>query len=148
MTKGLKLTDILVTNMICYCIWHCLYLWGSVYYALKPIGLHADQFMYGMWLIASTVAFLIIRKPGVALLAEEIPTASGELLLVHPWGLTVLLYGVVQGLFAELVFMTFKYKRFHISVVILSAGIAACLGSVLMDFAYGEIGELRKLLGI
>ncbi|WP_156187553.1 ECF transporter S component [Peribacillus loiseleuriae] len=140
MTKGLKLTDILVTIVIAIAFGIVYILWGSVYYALKPIGLHADQFMYGMWFIAANVAFFIIRKPGVALLAE-IAAASGEFLLGSPWGLTVLLYGVVQGLFAELVFMAFKYKRFHISVAILSA-IAACLGSVLMDFAYGEIGDL------
>ena len=140
MTKGLKLTDILVTIVIAIAFGIVYILWGSVYYALKPIGLHVDQFMYGMWFIAATVAFFIIRKPGVALLAE-IAAASGEFLLGSPWGLTVLLYGVVQGLFAELVFMAFKYKRFHISVAILSA-IAACLASVLMDFVYGEIGDL------
>jgi energy-coupling factor transport system substrate-specific component len=140
MTKGLKLTDILVTIVIAIAFGIVYILWGSVFYAVKPLGLHVDQLIYGMWFIAGPVAYLIIRKPGVALLAE-IAAASGEFLLGSPWGLSVLLYGVVQGLFAELVFMAFRYKRFNMSTAVLAA-IASCIGSVIMDFAYGEIGAL------
>ena len=111
MKKELKLTDILVTIVIAIAFGIVYILWGTVYYAVQPLGLHLDQLLYGMWFIAGTVAYFIIRKPGVALLAE-IAAASGEFLLGSPWGLTVLLSGVVQGLFAELVFMAFRYKRF------------------------------------
>lgn len=140
MKKGLKLTDILVTIVISIACGIVYILWGSVYYAVKPLGLHLDQLIYGLWFIAGPLAFLIIRKPGVALLAE-IAAASGEFFLGSPWGLTVLIYGVVQGLFAELVFMAFRYKMFHMSVAVIAA-IASCLGAVVMDFAYGEIGAL------
>lgn len=140
MSKGLKLTDILVTIVIAIAFGIVYIVWGSLYYVVKPIGLHADQLIYGMWFIAATVAYLVIRKPGVALLAE-IAAASGEFILGSPWGLTVLLYGVVQGLFAEAVFMLFRYKKYNLAVVILAA-IASCLGSIIMDFAYGEIGDL------
>jgi energy-coupling factor transport system permease protein len=140
MKKGLKLTDILVTIVIAIAFGIIYILWGSLYYAVKPIGLHLDQFVYGMWFIAAPVAYLIIRKPGVALLAE-IAAASGEFLLGSPWGLTVLLYGVVQGLFFELVLMAVKYKKYNLAVIILG-GLAATLGSVIMDFAYGEIDDL------
>ncbi|MCH1627072.1 ECF transporter S component [Ferdinandcohnia quinoae] len=140
MKKGLKLTDILVTIVIAIAFGIVYILWGSLYYVVKPIGLHADQLIYGMWFIAATVAYLIIRKPGVALIAE-IAAASGEFILGSPFGLTVLLYGVIQGLFAELVFMAFRYKRYSASVVVLAA-IGSCVGSIIMDFAYGEIGGL------
>jgi len=140
MSKGLKLTDILVTIVIAIAFGIVYIVWGSLYYVVKPIGLHADQLIYGMWFIAATVAYLVIRKPGVALLAE-IAAASGEFILGSPWGLTVLLYGVVQGLFAEALFMLFRYKKYNLAVVVMAA-IASCLGSVIMDFAYGEIGDL------
>ena len=140
MSKGLKLTDILVTIVIAIAFGIVYIVWGSLYYVVKPIGLHADQLIYGMWFIAATVAYLVIRKPGVALLAE-IAAASGEFILGSPWGLTVLLYGVVQGLFAEAVFMLFRYRKYNLAVVVLAA-IASCLGSVIMDFAYEEIGDL------
>nr|WP_309098967.1 ECF transporter S component [Fredinandcohnia onubensis] len=140
MSKGLKLTDILVTIVIAIAFGIVYIVWGSLYYVVKPIGLHADQLIYGMWFIAATVAYLVIRKPGVALLAE-IAAASGEFILGSPWGLTVLLYGVVQGLCAEAVFMLFRYKKYNLAVVVLAA-LSSCLGSVIMDFAYGEIGDL------
>ncbi|MEH7238355.1 ECF transporter S component [Bacillus sp. JJ1562] len=140
MNKGLKLTDILVTIVIAIAFGIVYIIWGSLYYIVKPIGLHADQFLYGMWFIAAIIAYLVIRKPGVALLAE-IAAASGEFILGSPWGLTVLFYGVVQGLFAEAVFMIFRYKRYNLAVVVLAAS-ASCLGSIIMDFAYGEIVDL------
>lgn len=140
MKKGLKLTDILVTIVIAIAFGVVYIIWGPLYYALTPLGLHLDQFVYGMWFIAGPVAYLIIRKPGVALLAE-IAAASGEFLLGSPWGLTVLLYGVVQGLFAELVFMAVRYKKFTLGIAVLAA-IGSCIGSIIMDFAYGEIGAL------
>lgn len=140
MRKGLKLTDILVTVVIAIAFGIVYKLWGPLYAAVKPFGLHADQLIYGMWFIAATVAFLIIRKPGVALLAET-AAASGEFLMGSEFGLVVLLYGIVQGLFAEFVFFAFRYKRFDLFTVCLAAA-GAGLGSLIMDFAYGEIGDL------
>jgi energy-coupling factor transport system permease protein len=140
MQKGLKLTDILVTIVVSIVFGIVYKLWGPVYYAVKPIGLHFDQLIYGMWFIAATVAYLIIRKPGVALLAE-IAASSGEFIMGSEWGLEVLLYGVVQGLFAELVFAAFRYKRFDVGVVSLAAA-ASTIGSLFMDFYKGYIEDL------
>lgn len=140
MSKKLKLTDVLVTIVIAIVFGIIYKVWGSLYEVVKPFGLHIDQLVYGMWFIAATVAFLIIRKPGVALLAE-VAASSGELLLGSQYGVEVLLYGVLQGLGAELVFLLFLYKRFDVGVVILAA-IGATIGSFLMDWYKGYIGDL------
>ncbi|NKE06702.1 ECF transporter S component [Mesobacillus selenatarsenatis] len=140
MSKGLKLTDILVTVVISIAFGIIYKIWGPLYYALKPLGLHLDQFIYGMWFIAAIVAFLVIRKPGVALLAE-VAASSGEFLMGSEFGLEVLIYGFVQGLFAELVLMAFGYKRSGVIVVSL-ASIAACAGSLMMDYYKGYIEDL------
>lgn len=138
--KGLKLGDILTTVVIAIVFGIVYKLWGPFYYFLQPLGLHLDQLVYGMWFIAATVAFLIIRKPGVALLAE-IAAASAEFITGSEWGLEVLLYGVVQGLFAEIVFAAFGYKRFNLFVVSLAAA-GSTIGSLIMDFYKGYIAEL------
>ena len=140
MSRGLKLTDILVTIVISIGFGILYKIWGPLYYAVKPLGLHIDQLIYGMWFMAATVAFLIIRKPGVALLAE-IAASSGEFLMGSEFGLEVLLYGVVQGLFAEVAIAAFRYKRFDLVVVSL-AGISSCIGSLIMDFYKGYVGDL------
>jgi energy-coupling factor transport system substrate-specific component len=140
MSKGLKLTDILVTVVIAIVFGIVYKLWSPLYAAVAPLGLHIDQLLYGMWFIAATVAFLIIRKPGVAFLAE-VAAASGEFLMGSEWGLEVLIYGVLQGLGAELVFMLFLYKRFDLLVVSLAA-VGSTVGSFIMDFYKGYIGDL------
>ncbi|WP_241154360.1 ECF transporter S component [Staphylospora marina] len=140
MNKGLKLTDILVTVVISVVFGVVYKLWGPLYYAVKPFGLHLDQFLYGMWFIAAAVAFLIIRKPGVAVLAE-MAAASGELIMGSEWGLETMIYGLVQGLFAELIFALFRYKRYDLPVLFLAAA-ASTVGSLIMDFWKGYIDEL------
>ncbi|WP_044748834.1 ECF transporter S component [Bacillus alveayuensis] len=138
--KGLKLVDVLTAVVISIVFGIVYKLWGPFYYFVKPFGLHIDQLVYGMWFIAATVAYLIIRKPGVALLAET-AAASGEFIMGSEWGLEVLIYGFVQGLFAELVFAAFRYKRFDVFVVSLAAA-ASTIGSLIMDFYKGYIEEL------
>ncbi|MED3723469.1 ECF transporter S component [Geobacillus stearothermophilus] len=139
-SKGLKLADILTTIVIAVVFGVIYKVWGPLYEVVKVFGFHADQLIYGMWFIASSLAYLLIRKPGVALLAE-IAASSGELVMGSQWGLEVLIYGVVQGLFAELVFAAFRYRRFDVFVVSLSA-VGATVGSMIMDFYKGYIEAL------
>jgi energy-coupling factor transport system permease protein len=136
----LRLTDILVTVVLSIGFGVIYKIWGPLYNMIKPFGLHADQLVYGMWFMAATVAFLIIRKPGVALLAE-IAASSGEFLMGSEWGLEVLLFGVVQGLFAEAVFFVTRYKRTSLIIISLAAVMSA-FGSILMDMYKGYIGDL------
>jgi energy-coupling factor transport system permease protein len=138
--KGLKLADILTTIVIAVVFGIIYKVWGPLYDFVKVFGFHLDQLIYGMWFIAASVAYLLIRKPGVALLAE-IAASSGELIMGSEWGLEVLIYGVIQGLLAELVFAAFRYKRFDVLVVSLGA-IAATIGSLVMDFYKGYIEAL------
>lgn len=140
MKQGLKLSDILVTIIIAIAFGIVYILWSPVMSVLTPLGLQINQLVYGMWFIAGVVAYLVVRKPGVALIAE-IAAASGEFILGSPYGLSVLIYGVAQGLFAELVFMAFKYKRFDMNVAML-AGFASGIGSFVMDIMYGELASL------
>ncbi|MDP5274985.1 ECF transporter S component [Chengkuizengella axinellae] len=141
MSKGLKLTDILVTFVIAIVFGIVYQLWTPFYEFLGGLGLHIDQLSYGMWFIAATVAYLIIRKPGVALLAE-LAAASGSLILGSPYGVELLIYGFLQGLFAELVFFAVRYKRYDILVVSL-AGAASAAASLLFDWYKGYIGDLE-----
>ena len=79
--KGLTLTDVLITVVIALVFSFVYSIWGGVYTALEPLGLHLNQLLYGMWFIAAVVAYLVIRKPGVALIAE-FAAASGETIVM------------------------------------------------------------------
>ncbi|WP_085507219.1 ECF transporter S component [Thalassobacillus devorans] len=140
MEKGLKLTDILVTIIIALIFGVIYKLWGPLYGVVATLGIHLEQLIYGMWFIAAVVAYLIIRKPGVALLAE-VAAAQGEFIFGGEWGVATLIFGIGQGLAAELIFAAFRYKRYDMLVASL-AGVAAAFASIGIDFYYGYIGDL------
>lgn len=132
-SKGLNFTDILVTIMIGVLFGVIIKFWDDLYAVVKPILPVARQLIYGMWFMVGPFAYLLIRKPGVALLAS---LASAALSASIGNGLGVLMYGLVQGLSAELLFACFRYKRFDILVAGL-AGIASLIGGFFLDWYYG-----------
>ncbi|WP_348624479.1 ECF transporter S component [Paenibacillus peoriae] len=139
-SKGLKLTDILVTIVISVVFGLVYKIWGPAYDLMKPFGLHAEQLMYGMWFMAGTFAYLIIRKPGVAILAE-VAAATVSALLGSEWGMSTLYYGLLQGLGAELFFAAFLYRNANLWVASLAAA-GAAVTSLILDFSYGYIDQL------
>ncbi|MGN7382071.1 Putative HMP/thiamine permease protein ykoE [Chlamydia abortus] len=134
-SKGLKFTDILVTVMISLVFGVIFKLWDGVYGVVKPLFLQAGQLTYGMWFMAGPFAYLIVRKPGVALLAN-LAAANVSSLLGSAWGLETILYGFVQGLGAELVFAGLRYRKAGL-VAAGVAGIMAGLGSFIVDLFLG-----------
>lgn len=80
MSKGLKLSEILVTVLISVVFAIIYNLWWFVYNIVQVAGIHLEQLTYGVWFMAAVVCYLIIPKPGIALLAE-IAAGAGERLL-------------------------------------------------------------------
>lgn len=139
--NGLTLTDILITVVIALVFAVIYSLWDGIYTILQPFGLHLNELVYGMWFIAAIVAYLIIRKPGVALIAE-FAAASGETIVLLQFDISLIMYGLIQGLVCELVFMFFKYKSTSLIVAVL-AGITAALSTLPLDWYYGYLGHLE-----
>lgn len=138
--KGLTLTDVLITVVVALVFSVIYSIWGGVYTALQPLGLHLNELIYGMWFIAAVVAYLIIRKPGVAIIAE-FAAASGETIVMLQFDVMLMLYGLTQGLACEIVFAIVKYKSTALMVAVL-AGVAAALSTLPLDWYYGYLGHL------
>ena len=109
--------------------------WNGVYEFTKPIlkiyGL--NYLSSGYWILPSVFLSGIIRRPFVAIMASVI-AASVEGLFAH-WGITALLWGFVQGLGAEIIFLIFAYKKWDLKVMIL-ASILSSLFSFALDYEY------------
>ena len=132
-----RLSDILVTVLVSLVLGVIYHFWGSVYNLLKPLFFEADELLYGMW-FAATLAYLLIRKPGVAIIGRR-PTWK---CCLAGWGLTLLLYGLIQGLGAELVFAAFRYRSTSAWTLAI-AGAGATIGSMIMDFYYSYTDDLQ-----
>ncbi|MFT8871190.1 MAG: ECF transporter S component [Sporolactobacillus sp.] len=136
----LNLTDILVTIVVSLVFGLVFRLMGPVYDVLQSFGLQLDALIYGLWFIAGPFAALLIRKPGVAFLAETV-AALAELLFGGSGGIVNLYYGLIQGVCSEAVFAACRYRRFTLATAVL-AGVAATAGSFILDLAYGYLAGL------
>ncbi|MCO4328953.1 ECF transporter S component [Staphylococcus hyicus] len=138
--KGLTLSDILVTVLISVIFAVIYNLWWVAYYTVQPLGLHLDQLMYGMWFAAAVVAYLIIPKMGIALIAE-FAAGAGETIIMGRFDIPTIIYALLQGLACEIVFAIFKYqsRAFMVSVL---AGMAAAIISFPIDWYYGYLNEV------
>lgn len=131
--KRLKFSDVLVTIMIGVVFGIIIKFWDDLYSVVKPIMPLGRQLIYGMWFMVAPFAYLLIRKRGVALLAS---LAAAALSAFIGQGFQVLMYGLVQGIGAELVFAAFRYRRFDILAGGL-AGMASCFAGFFLDLVYG-----------
>lgn len=131
--KKLQLVDIVVIIVVGIVFGVIMKFWDDLYGVIKPLLPTLRQLVYGMWFMVGPFAALLIRKPGAALLAS---LAGASLSAFMGNGISVLMYGLVQGLFAELIFLAFHYRKFSILVAGL-AGVASCIGSFLLDLVYG-----------
>lgn len=140
MSKGLKLSDILVTVLIAVVFAIIYNIWNFVYNALQVTGLHLEELSYGMWFMAAVVAYLIIPKPGIAVLAE-FAAGAGETIVMGRFDIPTMIYCLLQGLACEIIFAIFRYQS-RSAMVAMLAGLLAAVVTLPLDFAYGYLAEI------
>jgi energy-coupling factor transport system permease protein len=129
-----RTVDIVVASAIAVAFGVIFYFWGQLWTAVGgaftafPPG---QGFMYGVWLMPAVLGALIIRKPGAAIYTELVASIVSAFLGV-PWGLQVVVYGLVEGALPELVFAFLLYRSFRLPVA-LAAGAAAGVAAALLD---------------
>ncbi|WP_067927657.1 ECF transporter S component [Alicyclobacillus shizuokensis] len=132
-----KLRDIIVAvvlSAVCgaiYMGWDWLY--GVAATGLNPVLQAAFN---GLWWLAAGLVPYIIRRPGAALLSE-IASALFEFVFGSPYSLSAVLSGVLQGLGAEVGFAMFRWRRYHLGVMMLAGALAGLGYSVQAYFQYG-----------
>lgn len=134
--QGWRTTDIVVCAVIGVAFGVVFWAWNLLWAAFGPFftGFPPLQaFMYGTWLLPAVVAPLVIRKPGAAIFAETL-AATVSALLGAQWGLLTIVYGLMQGGAAELVFAFTLYRVWRLPTALLAAA-AAGAAAWLLDVA-------------
>jgi energy-coupling factor transport system substrate-specific component len=128
--KSLTIFEIVLTLVLAVALGVSLWGWTFVYDLFKPfLKIYGLQYLTaGFWIFVSIFVSFIVRKPGIAIIAS-VMAAFVESLLTR-WGLISVLWGISQGLGAEIIFFCFSYKKWNLHVLIL----AAILSSI---FSYG-----------
>ncbi|HHW9587974.1 TPA: ECF transporter S component [Staphylococcus aureus] len=140
MSKGLKLSEILVTVLISVVFAVIYNLWWFVYNGVQATGLHLEQLTNGVWFMAAIVCYLIIPKPGIALLAE-FAAGAGETIIMGRFDIPTIVYAFIQGLACELVFAIFKYQSRSVMVAML-VGFCTAIAAFPIDYFYGYLNEV------
>ncbi|MEJ5272861.1 MAG: ECF transporter S component [Spirochaetota bacterium] len=134
-SKKITLFEIVLIAVLSVVIGVAFWGWTYVYEQFKPF-LKPFGFKYllaGFWLLSGVLLPYIIRKPLVAIVSE---TISGLVEgFITRWGLLAGVWGFVQGLGCEIVFLIFGYKKWKLGHLIL-ASIVSAIASYLLDFFY------------
>ncbi|MFL8969968.1 ECF transporter S component [Helcococcus kunzii] len=142
----LSLQDVIMVSILSVVL-GVVYL-GAVYFSTTLVGFFTPmgigfmgyEIVFGIWLMAATLAAYIIQKPGVAIITEVL-AAVIEVLLGNFFGPMVIVSGIVQGLGAEVVFAGYGYRKWDHKTVYLAA-IGTCITSFIWSFIRSGYGSL------
>lgn len=143
--------DIVVGAVLAVAVGVMFWAWGLLWAtAFAAIPFPASYLLVGVWMIGGVLVPYVVRRPGAALVGELV-AAFVSMLLVTQWGFAVMLSGVVQGLGAELVFSSTRWRKYSLPVL-MAAGAVAGVFSILLDSYYSGYWEIYTtnsiLLGI
>lgn len=127
--------------------------WIPIWTAARAFGAQVGQeAIFGFWLIAGPLAMYIIRKPGAALLGEFLSALCEVIFFAALAGPPLLVTGIMQGLGAELVFASRRYRDFSFGTIVLAGAVAALVALPWNWYRLGyfelEPGYLAVLLGV
>jgi energy-coupling factor transport system substrate-specific component len=131
--RGWRTIDIVTVAVLAVVSGVVFWAWNLVWTATGPAFAAfppAQAILYGVWLVPGVLGMLIVRRPGAAL-ATAFLAASVSWLLGAWWGLSVLWYGVLQGLAPEGVFAAGRYRSFGPTSAVLAGAAAGAVPGVL-----------------
>ena len=140
-SRGWRTIDIVTVAVLAVVSGVVFWAWNLVWTATGPAFAAfppAQALLYGVWLVPGVLGMLIVRRPGAAV-ATAFLAASVSWMLGAWWGLSVLWYGVLQGLAPELVFAAGRYRAFgRTSAIVAGAAAGAVPGILDPVFWYPE----------
>lgn len=139
--KSITIFEIVLTTVVAVALGVAFWGWTFIYEIAKPLlKLYGLSYLTaGFWIFASVFLSQIVRKPGIALIASII-AAFIESLLTH-WGIMSVVWGLVQGLGAEIIFLLFAYRKWDLKVLVLASLLSAFF-SYALDFALYDYRNL------
>lgn len=139
-TRRWRVVDIVTASVLGVAAGVIFWLWGLAWTPLSGLlsfspGL--EGLLSGGWLFAGVLGGLVIRKPGAALYTE-IVAAVVSMLVGTQWGFSTLIWGILEGLGAEIVLALFLYRSWRLGTALL-AGAGAGLVTGLLDTNFSSI---------
>ncbi|WP_375479572.1 ECF transporter S component [uncultured Jatrophihabitans sp.] len=131
-----RTVDIVVAAAVAVVFGVVFWAWDNLWNTLAGVAVPAKAMFYGVWVMAGVLGALIVRKPGAALFTEFLAGLFSALVAVTWSGASIIVYGLLEGLAAELVFALARYRRWTLPVALLSGLAAGAMAAVLDLWVY------------
>ncbi|GAA2492280.1 ECF transporter S component [Streptomyces sp. NPDC059506] len=142
-TNRWRTVDIVVTAVLGAAFGVVFWAWSALWEGpANALPLPARGILYGVWLIPALLGPLVVRKPGAGVFCELV-AATVATFFGSPWGLTTVLYGVLQGMAGEAAFAATGYRVWRLPTALAGgalAGAAAALLDVTLYYADTSAG--------
>jgi energy-coupling factor transport system substrate-specific component len=141
-TPGLRYTtvELVIIAIVAVVMGVVNTLFGTIYTAVAAAGGPIWPQVINPFGMVVTIAMLIVRKPGAALLAG-ILNGLIQFLTGNPAGLWSLAFGAGHGIGVEIWYAIFQYKKFGWGPVFVASAFGdALISNVLVLFAFGYTG--------
>jgi energy-coupling factor transport system substrate-specific component len=140
-----RVVDIVVASVIGVAAGVVFWLWDQAWTPLSTAlaflpGL--SGLLAGGWLFAGVLGGLVIRKPGAALYTE-IVAAVVSMAIGNQWGPETFIWGIFEGLGAELGFAILLYANWRLLGALASGAIAG-LSTGILDTNFSSIAALSS----
>lgn len=113
--------DLIVTAVISVALGLIYMAYGVLYVALAAVlGQVGIMLLLGFYYLVGILVPYIIRRPGAALVASFL-TVLTEFLAGSPFGIAAIWAGLAQGLGAEVVFASRRWRDYRLPVLMLAA---------------------------
>ncbi len=135
-----RVVDIVVASVIGVAAGVLFWAWGQAWTPLSTVlaflpGL--EGLLSGGWLFAGVLGALVIRKPGAALYTEVVASVV-SMAVGTQWGFLTFVWGVLEGLGAELGFALFLYANYRLGAALVSGALAGVVVG-LLDTSFTSI---------
>lgn len=138
-----RVVDIVIAAVLSVAVGLIFYGWNTIgyagYEAVNALTPGLGGLVNGVWFMGGPLGAIIIRKPGAAMFVELL-AASVSAALGTVWGIETLYSGFAQGLGAELIFLLVIYRRFNLTLTMISGALAG-VGAVVLEYFLGNIAK-------
>lgn len=134
------ITLVLVTAFLAVVFIATDWFYTIVYALMASVGLgpFANEVVFGLWCMGGNIAFMVVRLPGSSVFGEVV----GGMLESSFWGqfgIIAIINGFFQGIGSKLGFATYKYRRFDLKSLLVSAMYATVITFISALFIYKYI---------
>ena len=138
-----RVVDIVVAAVLGVACGLLMWAWNGPgyawYEALNAVTPGLGGLTQGLWLLGGPLGGLLIRKPGASIVVILVAAICSSL-AGNVWGVTTLLYGLAEGIGAEIAFLVFMYKYFNLPIGLLS-GVLSGVGEWAFELFTGNMAK-------